>query len=347
MQALVTGATGFIGYHVARHLRQCGHAVRALVRDPAGAARLSPLGVEWVQGDVLDPRSLEQSVRGVDAVFHVAALYSLQARQAKQIWAVNVEGTQNVLAAARKAGVYRIVYTSSTATVGLRPDGRPADESEWADLRTAAGAYKRSKIAAEQVALAEARRGLPVVVVNPTAPIGWGDLKPTPTGQLILDAVQGRMPAYVETGLNWVAVSDVAVGHRLAFERGTPGERYILGHENLSLQEILTRIAHLLGRSRPPWRMPYLLAVLVSLTDEFVLSPLLGKPPRAPWAGVRLARHPMYFTAAKAVRELGLPQTPVDQALAEAVYWFREEWPRWRQSAPSAGHSGARTMPQR
>ncbi|MBX5467936.1 MAG: NAD-dependent epimerase/dehydratase family protein [Firmicutes bacterium] len=331
MRALVTGATGFIGWHVARALREAGHSVRALVRNPAWAARrLEPLGIEWVVGDLAQPERWAPALEGVDAVFHVAALYSLAQRDAAAMLRVNVEGTRRLLAAALAHGVRRVVYTSSTAAVGLRPGGEPADETDWADPDRAPGAYKRSKILAEQAALQAARSGLDVVVVNPSAPIGWGDIKPTPTGKIILDAVAGRMPYYVETGLNWVAVEDVAQGHLLAFERGRPGERYILGNANLSLREILERIQRILGRRGPLVQIPWGLAAAAGWADEFILSPLFRRPPAIPWDGVRLARRPMYFSAAKAVRELGLPQTPIDQALEAAVRWFREEWPRWR-----------------
>lgn len=320
----MTGGTGFIGYHVVRALLAAGHQVRVLVRSPERAGRLAGLDVQLVWGDLRTGEGLAEAVDGCEAVFHVAALYSLDRRDRVAMYETNVEGTRRLLAAARSAGVRRFIHTSSTATVGLRPDGLPADETTPLDLSRVQVDYKRSKVLAEQAALQACASGLDVVVVNPSTPVGWGDVRPTPTGRIILDFLRGRMPAYVDTGLNVVDVEDVAAGHLLAWEKGRTGERYILGHENLTLAELLRRVAALAGLRPPRFRMPFTMAVGLAVVDEFVASPLLGRPPRVPLAGVRLARQAMYYTPAKAVRELGLPQTPVDRALERAIAWFRQ-----------------------
>lgn len=327
MRALVTGATGFIGYHVARRLVQAGFSVRALVRpDSPPRLRLDEIGVEFVFGDLATGAGLETAVRECEAVFHVAALYSLYRRDGAAMHRTNVQGTRALLAAIEAGGRPRLVYTSSVAAVGLTDDGSPADERLFADPDTAPSAYKRSKILAERLVL-EAIAGGRVdgVVVNPSTPIGEGDVRPTPTGQLVRDAVFGRMPGYVDTGLNFVAVDDVAAGHLLALERGVTGERYILGHENMTLADLLRMAARLTGARPPRARIPFAVAMAAALVDEGVWSPLTGRPPKVPIAGVALARKPMYFTAAKAVKELGLPQTPIHEALGQAIEWFRQE----------------------
>ncbi|GGI98300.1 dihydroflavonol-4-reductase [Alicyclobacillus cellulosilyticus] len=323
MRALVTGGSGFIGFHVVRTLLSAGHSVRVLVRSREAARRLEPLGVEVVMGDLATGEGIGTAVAGCDAVFHVAAHYSLDRRDGPRMYAVNVEGTRRVLAAVRRAGGPRMVYTSSTATIGLRADGGPADESRFVDPASVRSAYKRSKILAENLVLDACREGMDIVIVNPSAPVGWGDVKPTPTGRIVLDAMKGRIPGYVETGLNVVSVGDVAAGHLLAWRHGQSGERYILGHQNMHLSEILQVVAELAGRRPPKLRIPFWVAWCAAVVDEFVVTPVRGGPARIPLAGVQLAKQPMYFTAEKAVRELGLPQTPVRQALAEAVAWFR------------------------
>ena len=327
MRAFVTGGTGFIGYHVAAALLADGCEVRALARAGSDTGRLRALGADVCAGDLATGEGVESGVRGCDAVFHAAAHYSLDRREKDVMRAVNVGGTRAVLAAARAAGVRRVVYTSSTATVGLCADGQPADESAFADPAAAQSEYKRTKILAERLALAACREGLDVVIVNPSTPVGWGDVKPTPTGRIVLDALRGRMPAYVDTGLNVAAVRDVAAGHLLAHAAGRTGERYILGGENMTLADLLGRIARIAGRRPPKFRLPFWFAQGVAVVDEYIAAPLTRTRPRVPLEGVRLARRPMYFTSGKAVRELGLPQTSVDAALAEAVDWFRGSGP--------------------
>ncbi len=322
--ALVTGASGFIGAHVVRALLAEGVAVRALVRPGHNAAALAGLGIETTQGDVTDAVSVQASMSEVDVVFHLAARYMLEHSRAAEARAVNVHGTRVVMDAALKAGVARVVHTSSVAAVGhASADGAPADEGSWTDTRSFAGPYEASKYASERlVQRMVAQEGLPAVVVNPTAPIGPLDLKPTPTGQLILDAARGSMPGYVTSaGLNVVHVRDVARGHVLAWQRGVVGERYILGHQegNLTLRSIQERAAAQAGRSGPRWRIPYVVALAYAHADERLLSGLRGGRVRAPVAGVRLARHRMWFDCRKAVEQLGMPQTPLAEAFRDAV----------------------------
>ncbi|GEO25966.1 dihydroflavonol-4-reductase [Alicyclobacillus acidoterrestris] len=326
MRALVTGATGFVGYHVAVALRSSGHSVRALVRSPEQHAdRLGAQGIEVAVGDLATGQGLEAAVAGCDAVFHVAAHYSLDRRDTAIMHAVNVEGTKRVLDAVRKAGGPRLVYTSSTAAVGLRDDGKPADESRFVNPDKVHSVYKKTKVLAESLVLDAARGGMDIVIVNPSTPVGPWDVKPTPTGRIVLDTMLGKMPGYVETGLNLVAVEDVAAGHLLAYEKGARGERYILGNQNMHFGDLVATVARLSGRKPPSLKIPFWFAYLVAGIDEYMLSPLLAKSPRAPVAGVKLAKVPMYFTAEKAVRELGLPQTPVEDALMRAIEWFRAE----------------------
>ncbi|MDP9727482.1 NAD-dependent epimerase/dehydratase family protein [Alicyclobacillus sp. TC] len=325
MRAFVTGASGFIGYHVARLLLRDGHEVRALVRPGTSTQRLERLGMDKVYGDLTDVDSFSEAMRTCDVLFHVAAHYSLYRRDRDKMMAVNVEATRRLLEATRKTKIERIVYTSSTATVGLMEDGRAADETLFANPREVKSDYKRSKILAEELVLDACREGMDIVIVNPSTPVGPGDIKPTPTGRIVLDTMTGKMPAYVETGLNLVAVEDVAEGHLLAWKRGKTGERYILGNENLTFGDLVGRIARIAGCAAPRLRIPLWVAWTAAVMDEFVLSALSGHTPRVPLAGVQLARRPMYFTAQKAVRELGLPQTSIDIALKNAVEWFRSE----------------------
>jgi dihydroflavonol-4-reductase len=320
--ALVTGGTGFVGSAVVRALLARGTRVRALVRPGSDRSGLAGLEVELAQGDLLDPASLARAAAGAGLVFHVAAEYRLWHPRPREVLAVNVEGTRNLLAAARAAGVQRFVHTSSVATLAIRADGRPSDEEQPARPEELHGAYKRSKFLAEQAVLAE--RELDVVVVQPTAPVGPRDKRPTPTGRMVLDAAAGRMPAYVDTGLNVVHVDDVAAGHLLAAERGRRGERYILGERNLSLLEIVSHVATGAGR-RPPrlrlepgWLLP--LAHLAELGARFSG----GDEPRLTVAGLRLAQRRMYFTSDKARSELGYAPRPGTLGLDDAVTWFRE-----------------------
>jgi dihydroflavonol-4-reductase len=316
---LVTGATGFLGWHVARLLAERGHQIRALCRP---SSRLRELDAERIEGDLRDPASLGNAVAGCGLIFHVAADYRLWSRHPEDLYQSNVDGTRHLLDAAARAGVDRIVYTSTVGCIGVR-NGRPGDEAQPVSERDMAGHYKRSKWLAEQVALAKSREGVPVVIVNPTAPVGDHDWKPTPTGKIILDFLRDRLPAYIDTGLNLVDVRDVAEGHLLAAERGRVGERYILGCENMTLQEILARLAALTGKTAPAVRIPYALAYAAALVSTG-WAELSGKEPLAPIEGVRMARKKMFVTHAKAAGELRFEPGPVDKSLRRAIDWFRE-----------------------
>jgi dihydroflavonol-4-reductase len=322
MKALVTGATGFVGAAVARELLGAHWQVRALVRHGSDRTNLSDLDVEVAAGDLTDVSSLAHAAGGCDAVFHVAADYRLGARDPTQLYRNNVDGTRNVLNAARSAGVKRIVYTSSVATIGIPSDGTPGDERTPSALDAMIGHYKRSKYQAEEVAREIAREGTSVVIVSPSTPVGPGDLKPTPTGQLVLDAAAGRMPAYVDTGLNIVHVDDVAAGHLLAYEHGRTGERYILGGEDMTLRDILYLISTLVGRKPPRVRLPYGLVLPMAYLAEGYAK-LSGRSGRITLEGVRMSRKRMFFSSAKAVRELGYRWRPPVQAFEDAIRWFR------------------------
>lgn len=321
MDVLVTGGTGFVGANIVRELLAEGATVRVLARPASDRRALAGLRVEVVEGDLVDPRSLARAVARVQAVFHVAADYRLWAPDPGPLYRANVEGTRAVLDAAGQAGVARIVYTSTVGALGIPKDGTPGTEATPVTLRDMVGPYKRSKFLAEQVALERARAGLPVVIVNPSAPVGPWDVKPTPTGQMILDFMRGRLYGTLETGLNLIHVRDVARGHLLAAERGKPGERYILGAENVSLGEILRRLAAITGRPAPRLRVPYGLAWCGAVCLEGVAR-VTRRPPQFSLTAVRMARKRMYFSPARAVRELGLPQTDTRAALHEAVEWF-------------------------
>ncbi len=322
MKALVTGASGFVGAAVARALLRAGTEVRVLVRAGSDRSNLQGLNVELATGELGDAVSLESSLAGCEALFHVAAEYRLWTPDPGTLYRSNVEGTRNLLSAARRVGVARIVYTSSVATLGLRADGSPADEQTGAQLADMIGHYKRSKFLAEQWVLEAARDGLPVVVVNPSTPVGPGDIKPTPTGRIVLDAVNGRMPAYVDTGLNIVHVDDVAEGHLLAFERGRIGERYILGGTDMTLREILETIAALVGRRPPRVRLPHALVLPLAYAAE-AYARLMNTDTRITVDGVRMARHHMFFSSGKAARELGYRARPPQQALEDAIRYFQ------------------------
>jgi dihydroflavonol-4-reductase len=323
MRALVTGATGFVGAAVARALLREGWQVRALARRASDLTNLRHLPLDIAVGDLTDRASLERAAADCRALFHVAADYRLGARDPQELYRNNVEGTRNVLAAARQARVERIVYTSSVATMGIPADGTPGDEGTPVDLAAMIGHYKRSKFLAERVVMEEAAAGLPVVIVNPSTPVGPGDVKPTPTGQLILDAACGRMPAYVDTGLNIVHVDDVAQGHLLAHRRGAPGERYILGGEDVTLKDILAEVSRIVGRKPPRIRLPYAAVLPVAYVAEAV-SRITGKSGRVTLEGVRMSRKRMFFSSAKATRDLGYAWRPPAEAFADAVGWFRE-----------------------
>jgi dihydroflavonol-4-reductase len=322
VRALVTGATGFVGAAVARALVSDGWEVRALARKGSDRRNLQRTAVEVIEGDLADIDSLARALLDCEALFHVAADYRLGAFDPEQLYRTNVEGTRNILNAAREAGVRRIVYTSSVATLGIPADGSPGTEETPATLADMIGHYKRSKYLAEQVAREAARAGVPVVIVNPSTPIGPGDVKPTPTGQLVLDAAAGRMPAYLDTGLNIVHVDDVATGHLLAFHRGRVGERYILGGQDMTLREILVEIAQLVGRQPPSIRLPSAVVMPIAYVAEAVAR-MTGRSTRITVEGVRMARKRMFFSSAKAVRELGYGWRAPTQAFAGAIDWFR------------------------
>ncbi len=321
LDALVTGATGFVGANLVRELLGDGRGVRVLVRRSSDRRAIEGLALDVCEGDLLDPASLRRAVAGVRQVYHVAADYRLWARDPRELYRANVDGTRAVLAAAADAGVERIVYTSTVGALGIPGDGTPGTETTPVTLADMVGPYKASKFLAEQVALELAARGGPVVVVNPSAPVGPWDVKPTPTGRLIVDFLRGKMFATLDTGLNLVHVRDVARGHILAAERGRIGEKYILGNRNLSLTEIFRMLARLTGHPAPRLRVPYALAWCTALCAEGYAR-LTGGVPQVPLNAVRMARKRMYFSPAKAVRELGLPQTPVERALRDAVEWF-------------------------
>jgi len=322
MTTLVTGATGFVGSHVARLLAARGEPVRVLVRASSRTDALDGIACERVTGELCDPGSIQEALRGVRRVFHVAADYRLWARDPAEIYSSNVEGTRNLLSIARDAQVEQFIYTSTVATIAVPThDGQLADESTPASLKQMIGHYKRSKYIAECEALAFAQHGLPVIVVNPTTPVGPGDWKPTPTGRIVVDFLNGRMPAFVDTGLNLVAVEDAAEGHLLAAERGRPGERYLLGGQNMTLQEILGELARITGRRAPRVRIPHGVALAAAYVDTAVCS-VLRREPHIPLEGVRIARHRMFVNTSRAERELGFRPGPVAAALERAVRWY-------------------------
>ena len=323
IDALVTGATGFVGANVVRELLRERATVRVLARPHGDRRAIDGLAVEICEGDLVDPASIRRAVQGAGTVYHVAADYRLWARRPEEIYRTNVEGTRAVLDAAGDAGVRRVVYTSSVGALGIPKDGTPGTETTPVTLADMVGPYKASKFLAEQVAIGFALKGLPVVIVNPSTPIGPWDIKPTPTGQMVVDFLSGRMFATVDTGLNIVHVRDVARGHLLAAERGRVGEKYILGNANFTLSEIGRLLSEIAGSRAPRARIPYAVAWLAAGCME-VAARVTGTTPRVPLTAVRMARKRMFFSSAKAVRELGLPQTDVRTALAEAADWFSE-----------------------
>jgi dihydroflavonol-4-reductase len=321
---LVTGASGFVGSAVVRHLLQAGRQVRVLVRPTSARINFAGLPVEAVEGDLRDPGALARAVAGVQFVFHVAADYRLWARNPQDIVRTNVEGTRNVMNAALTAGVERIVYTSSVATLKSRLDGKASDETLRLDPESAVGAYKYSKVVAERMVDAMvAEHNLPAVIVNPSTPIGPRDVRPTPTGRIIVEATAGRMPAYVDTGLNLVHVDDVAAGHLAALEKGRRGERYILGGHDVLLGDMLREIARQVGRAPPRLRLPRRLIFPIAYAAEAIAF-FSGREPFVTTTGLRLAKDHMFFTSAKAERELGYRARPYSEAIAEAIAWFRQ-----------------------
>jgi dihydroflavonol-4-reductase len=323
MKAFVTGATGFIGAHLARALIRDGHQVRALVRPGSDRRNIAGAAIDLVEGDLDDRHRLAEQMAGCDAVFHVAAHYSLWVKDRDSIYRANLGGAENMLAAARSARIKRFVHTSSVAAIGVPAPGTLGTEETQTTLEDLVSDYKKSKYMAEQAALRAAREGLDVVVVNPSTPVGERDVKPTPTGEIILRFLQDRMPAYVHTGLNLIDVEDVARGHVLAWEKGRTGERYILGARNLSLKETLEILAAITGKRAPRIAVPHFIPISVAFIDEVLLA-RLGKKPQVSFYAAQMSRKAMYYDSSKAVRELGLPQSPIEQALEKAVRWFEE-----------------------
>ncbi|MGD0963500.1 MAG: hopanoid-associated sugar epimerase [Candidatus Acidiferrales bacterium] len=324
MTTLVTGATGFVGSHVARQLVGAGHAVRVLFRPGSSLQALADVSAERVEGDLRDRSSLDRAMKGVQQVFHVAADYRLWSKNPSEMYESNVEGTRRLLEVAARQGVERIVYTSTVATIAVPDHANPKalpNEETHATLGQMIGHYKRSKFLAELEATKAAAAGLPVVIVNPTTPVGPGDWKPTPTGRIIVDFLNGKMPAYVDTGLNVVDVEDVAAGHLLAAERGRIGERYILGGRNMTLKQILDALSVITGRPAPRVRLPHAVALAAGYADQW-FSRLVGREPQIPVEGVKMSRHRMFVASDKAQKELGYRSGPVEVALERAVRWY-------------------------
>jgi dihydroflavonol-4-reductase len=323
MLAFITGATGFLGSHVARALAEQGADLRLLVRSTSNLKNLEGLKAETATGDLRDAASLEKAMSGCDTVFHVAADYRLWVRDPGEMYRSNVEGTRAILEAARKNGVRKVVHTSSVATMGFTENGHPADEDSPVSLADMIGPYKRSKFQAEQIAMEAGRSGMHVVTVNPTTPIGEQDVKPTPTGRIVVDFLKRKFPAYVETGLNLVDVRECARGHMAALEKGGSGERYILGGENLTLKQILDKLGNITGLPSPKVKLPYAVAFAAGFVDEAITGHLLKREPRATVDTVRMGKKKMFASSDKAERELGWKIVPVEDALRRAVDWFR------------------------
>ncbi len=336
MKAFLTGATGFVGSHVARALAAGGADLRLLVRRSSRTDNIAELQAEIAFGDLRDPGFLKSAMTGCEFVFHVAADYRLWVRDPEQMYRANVEGTRAVIEAAQQSGIRRVIYCSSVATMGFTKEGKVADENSPVSLQDVVGHYKRSKFMAEQVALEAGRNGANVVVVNPTTPIGERDIKPTPTGRIIVDFLQRKFPAYVDTGLNLVDVKEVARGHLLAMEKAVPGERYILGGEDLTLKQVLDKLAALTGLPSPKMKVPHAVALGFAALDQFFTGTVLRKEPRATVDAVRMGRKKMFASSAKAERELGYRIVPVEHALERAVQWF--------QSHGYAGAAGQAAM---
>jgi dihydroflavonol-4-reductase len=324
MKVLVTGATGFVGSAVARALAKVGTEVRVLIRRESDLRNLSHLKVEQVYGDLRDRDSLRRALSGCRQLYHVAAHYAFWAKDPSVFYEINVTGSRNLLQTAREVGTERIVYTSTIGAIGLPPGGGLGTEETPVSISGMAGHYKRSKYLAEQEVLKFAGAGLPVVIVNPSAPVGEGDVKPTPTGQVIVDFMRRRMWAYIDTGMNLIDVDDVATGHLLAMERGCIGERYILGNRNLSLREMFEILSQVTGIKAPRIKVPWRAVLPLAHMNQWLVNHVIHKPPRIPLEGVRMAKYRMHYDCTKALRELGLPQTPVETALEKAVRWFRD-----------------------
>jgi dihydroflavonol-4-reductase len=322
LKAFVTGSTGFVGSHVARLLGEQGADLRLLVRPTSKLDNIKDLRAEHATGDLRDPESLKRAMSGCDSVFHVAADYRLWAPDPREMYQSNVEGTRALIQAAQQSSIKRVVYCSSVATMGFNDQAIPVKESDPVTIADMIGHYKRSKFMAEQIALEAGNKGANVVVVNPTTPIGEADIKPTPTGRIILDFLKRNFPAYVDTGLNLVDVREVARGHILAMERARPGERYILGGQDLTLKQLLDKLAALTGLPSPTTKVPHAVAYTFACFDEFFTGRLLGKEPRATREAVKMGRKKMFASSEKAVRELGYNVVPVEPALQGAIDWF-------------------------
>ncbi len=323
MRAFVTGATGFIGGNLVRALLDGGHEVRALARPASDRRNIAGLPIEVVEGGLDNQSRLAEQIAGCEVIFHVAAHYSLWMKDRDSIYRANVVGTRNLLSAACVAGIKRFIHTSSVAAIGVPAPNTLGTEETGTTLEELVSDYKKSKFLAEQAARQAAREGLDVVIVNPSTPIGAYDVKPTPTGEIILRFLQDRMPAYVHTGLNLIDVEDVARGHILAWRKGRTGERYILGNCNLPLKEMLERLAAITGKRAPRIAIPHFIPLTAAFVDELILARYFGKTPQVPFYSVRMSQKAMYYDSSKAVRELGLPQTPIEQALEKAVGWFQ------------------------
>ncbi|UCE63727.1 MAG: NAD-dependent epimerase/dehydratase family protein [Nitrospirota bacterium] len=324
MKALVTGATGFIGAGVTRVLLDSGIDVRVLVRPASNLKNLKGLKVESVLGDLQDPSSLRQALSGCRQLYHVAAHYALWDQDSSVFYRVNVEGTRRLLQTAAEVGIERMVYTSTIGAIGLPEGGGLGTEETPLAPTQLAGDYKRSKYLAEQEVLKLAKAGIPVTIVNPTAPVGERDVKPTPTGQIIVDFMLGRMWAYIETGMNLIDVEDVAIGHLRAMERGRIGERYILGNRNLTFHDICEMLSQITGVKAPRVKLPWRAVLPLAYCNKWIADYLTHQPPRIPLEGVRMAKYKMHYDCSKALNELDLPQTPVEVSLGKAVKWFRE-----------------------
>ena len=324
MKTLVTGSTGFLGSAILRKLLEDGREVKVLIREKSNTTNIDGIDVEIAYGDLRDSDSLQSALNGCDVLYHTAAYYSLWDQNKQIIYDINVEGTRKILKAAQLKNIEKVVYTSTVGCVGLNKDTTPSNEDTPFDLNTLSNDYKQSKYQAEQVVLEFARNGLPVVIVNPSTPVGPRDIKPTPTGKIILDFLNRKMPAYLETGLNLIDVDDCARGHILAEQKGIPGERYILGNQNMSLFDILITLEKITGLKAPRIKMPFWVALSAGWACEMISNNLTGKPPAVPLAGVKMAKYFMYFDSSKAIQKLGLPQNSTENALRRSVDWFKD-----------------------
>lgn len=323
MTTLVTGATGFLGSALARELIKSGRSPKLLARKNSDTRNIDDLDCEVRHGDLRDPDSLKSALTGCRVLYHTAAYYSLWSRDKNLIYDINVQGTRNILETALKMGIEKVIYTSTVGCIGLSENGTSSNEDQPMNPATLSNDYKLSKFQAEQVAHEMFNRGLPIVIVNPSTPVGPRDIKPTPTGKIILDFLNRKMPAYIDTGLNLIDVDDCARGHILAEEKGRLGERYILGNRNMSLKEILLALEAITGLKAPKIKMPYWVAYTAGLACELASDYITHQPPSVPLAGVKMAKYFMYFDSSKAIRELGLQQNPVENALSQAVDWFK------------------------